>query len=189
MTGPATFPLVSAGLHFAPGLLLAIIANDIADFLRKRGSKDKGTGLGLAIAKRTIEAHGGRIAASLRGETGLTFDMADREKMRQVLVNLIENAGDAMAGMAGCRRLRVVASGRNGTATVRVTDTGPGVAADVLPRLFEPFFSQKPSGTGLGLANARRTVEAHGGRIEAASSPGGGMTFAIELPLARGEVT
>jgi signal transduction histidine kinase len=107
----------------------------------------------------------------------------DREKLRQVLVNLIENALDALADAPGARRLAVAVEGHNGTAAVRVSDTGPGVAPDALPRLFEPFFSLKSTGTGLGLAIAKRTVDAHGGRISAvADAPG--MTFAVELPLA-----
>jgi signal transduction histidine kinase len=107
---------------------------------------------------------------------------ADREKVRQVLVNLIENAIDALAE-GGERRLSLAVSGANGTATLRVADTGPGVPADALPHLFEPFFSLKAHGTGLGLAIARRTIEAHGGRIEATNPPAGGMAFRIELPL------
>jgi signal transduction histidine kinase len=61
------------------------------------------------------------------------------------------------------------------------------VPPDALPHLFEPFFSLKAKGTGLGLAIAKRTVDAHGGRIEAASAPGSGMTVRIELPLAGAE--
>ena len=56
--------------------------------------------------------------------------------------------------------------------------------ADVLARLFEPFYSRKPNGTGLGLAIVKRTVEGHGGRIDVAQRPGEGLTFTIELPLA-----
>src|SRR5262249_58513543 len=62
---------------------------------------------------------------------------------------------------------------------------GRGAPADALPRFFEPFFSLKTTGTGLGLAIARRTIAAHGGRIEAHSVPGAGMTMHITLPLAR----
>ncbi len=67
---------------------------------------------------------------------------------------------------------------------LRVTDTGPGVPADALPHLFEPFFSLKDKGTGLGLAIAWRIVQAHGGRIEVRSD-GAGTTFALALPAAR----
>jgi signal transduction histidine kinase len=68
-----------------------------------------------------------------------------------------------------------------------VADNGPGVPADVLPRLFEPFFSLKSHGTGLGLAIAKRTLEAHGGTIAVSQNGGTGLCFTIEVPLAEGE--
>jgi signal transduction histidine kinase len=108
---------------------------------------------------------------------------ADREKIRQVLLNLIENALDALREHPGARRLALVTENVNGRATLRVSDTGPGIAPEDLPRLFEPFFSRKEHGTGLGLAIVKRTIDAHGGRIEAASEPGTGTTFRIELPV------
>jgi signal transduction histidine kinase len=108
---------------------------------------------------------------------------ADREKIRQVLINLIENAIDALSETNGDRRLSLALTQTNGTAILRMCDNGPGVPADVLPRLFEPFFSLKPKGTGLGLAIAKRTVDAHGGSITAASLSAG-LTFTIHLPLA-----
>ncbi len=121
---------------------------------------------------------------------------ADPERLRQVLINLVENAADALRDAPPPRRLTVsVAGAAAGTpaagtpaagsdtgATLAVRDSGPGVAGDVLPRIFDPFFSQKAQGTGLGLAIARRIVEAHGGRIEAEADPGGGMVFRVELP-------
>ena len=110
---------------------------------------------------------------------------ADREKLQQALVNLLENAIDALAEVAAPRRLALAVGADNGTASVRVEDSGPGVPAEALPRLFEPFFSLKAKGTGLGLAIAKRTIDAHGGRIEAEHVPGAGMVFRIELPLAR----
>jgi len=142
------------------------------------------------LVRTTIETYRPRLAERA---IALALDLpagvvarADREKLRQVLVNLIENALDALGTTGGTRRLALAVGGVNGSATVRVTDTGPGVPAAALPRLFEPFFSTKSSGTGLGLAIARRTVEGHGGRIEAAPTAGGGMTFRLELPLAIG---
>jgi signal transduction histidine kinase len=109
---------------------------------------------------------------------------ADREKLRQVLINLVENAIDALGSTAGTRRVDLAVAGVNGSATIQVRDSGPGVPPDALPRLFEPFFSLKEHGTGLGLAIARRTIEAHGGTIDATSTPEG-MTFRVSLPLAR----
>jgi signal transduction histidine kinase len=110
---------------------------------------------------------------------------ADRDKIRQVLINVIENAMDALGSVSSTRQLSVGVRGVNGTAAIQVMDNGPGCPAATLPQLFEPFFSRKPNGTGLGLAIAKRTVDAHGGRIAAASQSGAGMTFEIELPLAR----
>jgi signal transduction histidine kinase len=142
------------------------------------GSLVRGT---MAALNPRLEAAG--IAVALDLADGVTA-RADAEKLRQVLVNLIENAIDALAGANGDRELRVTVVGVNGSARVRVVDSGPGVAADALPRLFEPFFSLKEQGTGLGLAIAKRTVEAHGGQISATASGSRGMTFDIELPQA-----
>jgi len=141
-----------------------------------------------ALTHATVAALRGRLDAAgievaLEAAEGVTA-RADREKIRQVLVNLIENATDALAEVAGSRRLGIAVTGADGVAMLRVTDTGPGVPADALPHLFEPFFSLKDKGTGLGLAIAWRIVQAHGGRIEVRSD-GAGTTFALALPAAR----
>jgi signal transduction histidine kinase len=107
----------------------------------------------------------------------------DREKIRQLVINLLENAGEALAGSAGPREVVVALRAEDGTAHLSVADNGPGVPADALPHLFEPFFSLKEHGTGLGLAIARRTVEAHGGRISARPGDAGGMRIEVALPL------
>jgi signal transduction histidine kinase len=143
------------------------------------------------LARGTVAALHPRLDAAgielaLDVAEGITA-RADAEKLRQVLVNLIDNAIDALGDVPAPRRLAVVVGGVNGTAMLRLTDSGAGVPADALPHLFEPFFSRKEKGTGLGLAIARRTVDAHGGRIEATCEAGHGMTFRIELPLARGD--
>jgi two-component system sensor histidine kinase HydH len=101
------------------------------------------------------------------------------------VINLVENAIDALATKDADRHLVVEVAETDGCAELRVRDDGPGVPPDALGRLFEPFFSLKPAGTGLGLAIAHRTIAAHGGRIEASSAPGSGMTVQVTLPLAR----
>jgi len=109
----------------------------------------------------------------------------DPEKLRQVLINLVENARDALMESRTGQHVSISVTNGRGRVALEVTDDGPGVDDDTLGRLFEPFFSKKHEGTGLGLAIARRTVEAHGGRIEARRRPAGGMRFRIDLPGAR----
>jgi len=112
---------------------------------------------------------------------------ADRERVHQVLFNLLDNAV-RFTPMGG--RVTVTASAHNGSIDVAVVDTGPGIAAEHLPRVFERFYrvdasrSRDDGGTGIGLAIARSVVEAHGGRIWAESEPGKGSTFTFELPVA-----
>jgi signal transduction histidine kinase len=107
----------------------------------------------------------------------------DREKLDHAIVNLVENAIDAVAERAQ-RRVRLVVERENGTARMCLTDSGAGATPEVLAHLFEPFYSGKPNGTGLGLAIVKRTVDGHGGRIGVEQRPGEGLTFTIELPLA-----
>lgn len=139
-----------------------------------------------ALVRATVEHCRPRLdaagtAVELEAPAGIVA-RGDAEKLRQVLINLIENAADALAACPGPRALWLVVERTAERVAVAVRDSGPGVAADVLPRLVEPFFSLKPSGTGLGLAIARRTVEAHGGRLVMASPPGAGLTVTVELP-------
>ncbi len=103
-------------------------------------------------------------------------------RLRQVLLNLVKNAAEA-AGAGGTVALHLEAAS-DGGASVAVSDSGPGVKPEDRPRLFEPFFSTKPSGTGLGLAVSQAIAEAHGGRIEADTGPLGGARFTLRLPPA-----
>jgi signal transduction histidine kinase len=105
---------------------------------------------------------------------------ADAEQLRQVLLNLVLNAFDAV-GHNGAVTMEVSPQS-NGQAVLHVIDTGPGIPESIRERLFEPFVSSKESGTGLGLTICRRIVEQHGGTIDAANRPEGGAVFSVRLP-------
>ena len=111
--------------------------------------------------------------------------MAEEARLEQVLVNLLGNAIDAMAA-SPLKRLRIVAARSDtaaGRCVVQVCDTGPGIRADILPRLFEPFVTSKPAGAGLGLGLmiSAHIVREWGGNLRAHNLQGGGACFAIEL--------
>ena len=104
----------------------------------------------------------------------------DADLFEKVLLNLLLNAEEAMPDGG---RLTVQASADDSTVTLNVIDAGHGMSPEVLTRAFEPFRTTKPGGTGLGLATAKRVVEAHGGTIAVESEPGRGSKFAVTLPL------
>jgi two-component system, LuxR family, sensor kinase FixL len=114
--------------------------------------------------------------------------LADRIQVQQVIVNLIRNAVEAMAREPR-RELRVGSrASEDGMIEAYVSDTGPGLAPELIDRLFEPFVTGKADGMGIGLSVSRSIVEAHGGTIRAASEPEGGATFRFTLPRAPAEV-
>ena len=112
----------------------------------------------------------------------------DRVHLQQVMLNLLVNAMDAAAENRSEESRVVVQAGRNqgGDIEVAVSDNGPGIPPNQLARLFEPFFSTKPHGMGIGTAIARTILQAHQGRIWAENQPTGGATFRFTLPLDEG---
>ena len=110
------------------------------------------------------------------------------QQLQQVLINLINNACDAMAGQSGPKQILISGSEVEGKVRLEVADNGPGIAPGHQARIFEPFFSTKGEGrgTGLGLAICRQIVEEHGGTIGLSMRSGGGTCFVIELPAASG---
>jgi len=107
-----------------------------------------------------------------------------------VVVNLVDNAAQSMPDSErDARALEItVATRQNGDSIeLVVTDTGPGIAPDVLPRIFEPLFSTKSFGTGLGLPTVKQIVEQHGGKIELSSELGVGTRAVVRLPLPRSQ--
>jgi signal transduction histidine kinase len=116
---------------------------------------------------------------------GLPEVAADENQVRQALLNLVRNAREAMAA-GGSLRVALAADGspeESGWLRLSIADTGPGIAPDNLAKIFDPFFSTKAKGTGLGLALVHQIVAEHGGRIEVDCPPNGGTTFVITLPI------
>jgi two-component system, NtrC family, sensor kinase len=106
---------------------------------------------------------------------------ADREQLRQVFTNLILNGLQAMEGEG---RLTIsTEADPDGTCSITVADTGPGIDPEQQERLFSPFFTTKQNGTGLGLAVSWGIVRNHGGTITVHSAPGAGARFVVTLPL------
>ncbi len=113
---------------------------------------------------------------------GLPAVLADPNQLEQVFLNLCLNACQAMNGKGALTVRSFLAEER---VTVEITDTGPGIPADLRPHLFKPFFTTKREGNGLGLAISARIVAEHGGNIGYRCPPGGGTVFAITLQQAR----
>jgi signal transduction histidine kinase len=107
--------------------------------------------------------------------------MADGESLRSALTNLIINGLQAMGEPGG--KLWINVSAEDGRACIEVSDTGRGIAANDISKVFEPYYSTKETGTGLGLAIARKAVDDHHGTISVRSKVGEGTTFTITLPI------
>jgi two-component system, sporulation sensor kinase E len=106
--------------------------------------------------------------------------MFDPAQIKQVLVNLIKNA---MQSMTRGGELTVQTGANEEAVFVSITDTGTGIPQEQLNRIFQPFFTTKKKGSGLGLMIVQRIVGDHGGRIDLESQPGRGTTFRVWLPL------
>lgn len=114
------------------------------------------------------------------------FVLADRVQIQQVLVNLLRNAIDAMQN-APRRNLTLSMRKNGGGLEIAVADTGTGIAPDIAEHLFQPFFTTKAQGMGVGLSISRTIVEEHGGRIWMEQNPEGGTIFKIVLPSVEAE--
>lgn len=135
--------------------------------------------LGLDLKRRGIELAPGALTE--------TRAHADPHQIKQVLINLVQNAAESIGEIGritlGARDGALAEGGRRAV-VLEVADTGKGIPSEFHENLFDPFFTDKPSGTGLGLPIAARIVAKHGGAITFRSEAAGGTTFSIALPAA-----
>jgi signal transduction histidine kinase len=156
----------------------------LLDFARPRGTTPEPADVGR-IVRQVADLIGVRLRQQ---NIELKLDLPsepvalklDRDQFNGVVLNLLLNALDAMPG--GGELTVTLGRAVDGTIVLTVADTGGGISAAVGPRLFDPFFSTKSTGTGLGLNVARRVVESHGGSLTAANRAGGGACFTVSLP-------
>jgi two-component system NtrC family sensor kinase len=166
---------------------ITTIVRNLLDFARRREPHLQQVDLADAIdgVAEFLDSELERAGVTLvrPDERGLRV-CADPDLLHQVLVNLILNAVQAMEHSGTDRRICLRAGSDAGGAWIELEDSGPGIAPEVLARLFEPFYTTKPRGTGLGLGVARTIVEQHGGQLTAGNALRGGAVFRFTLPLA-----
>jgi signal transduction histidine kinase len=136
-----------------------------------------------AITQMRSKLEAKKVAVS-RNYIGGPTVRADADKLRQVFTNVIDNAIDAMESKAEERRLEIgIHTLRPGAATVVVRDNGCGMSEDELAKIFNPFYTTKTNGTGLGMGIAKKVMDAHNGRVEVHSEAGLGTEFLISMPI------
>ena len=166
------------------------IVRDLLHFSRQREFIPQITDLNTVLEQTLamVRRQGALESITLREEyaSGLAPVEVDVPRIKQVVLNLINNAVYVMKDRGGSLTIRSSASGD--TVQVEVIDTGTGIAPEHMHRIFEPFFTTKPevSGTGLGLSVSLGIVESHGGSIEVQSEFGKGSTFTVKLPAKPG---
>jgi signal transduction histidine kinase len=135
------------------------------------------------VVEPYITGLAGRVTINVDVPASLPTVIVDRVLLARAITNMMENALHAMPGSG---TLTIKADATPAKVRLSVADTGTGMDPEALQRIFEPYFSTKATGTGLGLTIAKRNVELNGGRIHVESSPGRGTTVTIELPAVEG---
>ncbi len=187
-----TKPLTAADLHVIHGEVVRL-EDRVQGFLNfarlptpQRDTFDVREIVRAAIDLVRARAGHQKVELITHGPADPVLASLDREQIRTVLVNLFLNALDAMP-QGG--RLTVDTTRTDGKIVLAISDTGNGIAPEMQERLFTPFASSKPTGTGLGLSLSRRIVEEHGGSISAENRAQGGACFTIELAVRAGSVS
>jgi two-component system sensor kinase FixL len=164
--------------------------HELLEFLHQGESRREAMDLNEIVREAVAfaeEGGYGNVQSALELEPGLRPVLANRVQIQKVLVNLLHNSIEAMQGdpaAPGEVQIRVRTNETRNMAQVTVRDSGPGLDAIMAERIFEPFYTTKPEGIGLGLAISRALVEAHGGQLWADLDGGPGMTVHFVLPFA-----
>jgi PAS domain S-box-containing protein len=169
------------------------IISDLLEFTRKRDLNRTSTAIDGWLAEMLDEHTVAKGVAVVRDLSSSGVVALDRDRFRQVMVNLLDNAAQAMTisgwSPTDGRQLTIVVKSEAAGPHVRVSvrDNGPGIATDNLAKIFEPLFTTKASGVGLGLPTVRTIVEQHGGTIDVESKVDAGTTFVVWLPRQSGD--
>jgi signal transduction histidine kinase len=167
-----------------------IMVNDLLHFTSDREPQMQTVSLGQLLSDVQASLAPQFAAQEIQVTLSSSSDHSvscDREMVRRAVLNLVLNALDAMP-QGG--RLLMQSVQTPDELEVHIADSGPGLPAEIMPRVFEPFFTTKQGGTGLGLAIVSRIAEAHGGTISAARSAYGGAEFVLHFPIAgQGHIT
>ncbi len=175
----------NAGVIYEEVLRLERMLSEIMDFSRPSRAVPVTQPLNKVV-ERGMEMLAGQLAPNV--DVTLELDPTvpaipiDAGRTRQVLINLVRNAAEALRGDGGHVHIRTRAREREAGAELVVEDDGPGIPEDLRSRVFEPFFTTKKGGTGLGLAVCRQIVADHGARMRLESSEAGGARFVVEFP-------
>lgn len=164
------------------------ITEDFLAFSRPGSSSRRAVAVGEVLQRVArllkVEAKEKKISLKIEVEPDLPPTSGDAERLEQVFLNLFVNAMEAMSRRGEVRATaEVVTSNESPMIEVTITDQGPGVLQEQLPRLFDPYFTTKPTGTGLGLAIAHRIVTDHDGDISVENDVSGGLTVRVRLPV------
>lgn len=138
----------------------------------------------LPFLRSELDKQRTKLDTHLQSNVPLVF--ADRIELQQVLINLLMNGIESMSSITDRPRVLAVRSEvvESGEVAVAVRDCGVGISVDQMGSLFNPFFTTKPGGMGMGLAISRSIIEAHGGKPWASSNASGGAIFQFTLPTA-----
>ncbi|RZA30733.1 MAG: PAS domain S-box protein [Proteobacteria bacterium] len=170
----------------AEALRAGLIVRRLREFIGRGDSEKRVIDLNQVVQESTALALAGSASEGieLRVQTATEVPklFADHVQIQQVIVNLVRNAAEAMAGQASAELNVTTALMAEGMVEVVVADRGQGISPDVIDRLFEPFATTKRDGMGMGLSICRSIIEEHGGRLEAHGRPGGGAIFRFVLP-------
>jgi len=166
------------------------VINRLRSLLKKGPLERSRVDMSEVVGQVAHLAAGDAILRNVATRLELASDLppvhGDRVQLQQVVLNLILNGLDAMRSSEAGHRTLVLRATRADAATVEVAvqDSGTGIEKTVLDHIFDPFYTTKADGLGMGLAIVRSIVEAHGGQVRAASNPEGGATFSFTLPVA-----